>query len=430
MQIIEAIGNWELMDREKTLFICSKHTPINLYEYIFNWTESLNEKDCIACFNSTSMEKEVLKALLVANIPTVLYVMNRFTDVNNLQIEKALQEGRLLIVVLRRDEPRGKGPTPRLRNEYVLSVCEHVVCGYVNKNGSVFSLLANRKNVVRIIDDSLGSVAAESKKNRERWTVAQDKVLLRMYYADMGIHAIHKKLKRSYSAVYLRIQSITQPEEMLKGREFEDYVLSMFNIDKTEGLALLEWQGDKSLGNIFPENNCNPDFVLRYKKKPFAVECKWREKLSSSANKELFTKKSIENYTDFSKNRNMPVTIVLGVGGEPCDPETLYLIPLEKIPEGPLQKDFLAGFIVSGEALDVSSFLRSKKKEKKRSRAEALGFEEIRKVFPNAYMPWSDEDDEKLTLLVKEGKTTKEIAAIFGRQNSAILSRIRKLELK
>lgn len=144
MQIVETKGNKELMEREKTLFLCSKHTPIGLYEYVFRWVDGLTERDCIACFNSTEMEAEVLKALLVTKIPTVLFVMNRFTDVHNMQIERALIEKRMLIVVLKRDEARDKGQTPRLRNEYVLSQCQHVVCGFVNKNGSVFSLLAGR----------------------------------------------------------------------------------------------------------------------------------------------------------------------------------------------------------------------------------------------------------------------------------------------
>ena len=112
MQVIMTIGNRDLPDREKTLFLCSKKTPIELYEYVFRWTDSLTERDCIACFNSTDMEDEVLKALLVAKVPTVLYVMNRFTDLNNIQIEQALRERRMAIVVLRRDEPQGKGQTP------------------------------------------------------------------------------------------------------------------------------------------------------------------------------------------------------------------------------------------------------------------------------------------------------------------------------
>ncbi len=214
MQIIETKGNQDLMSREKTLFLCSKMTPIGLYGYVFKWTDSLTERDCIVCFNSTDMELEVLKALLVAKVPTILFVMNRFTDVNNIQIERALQENRMLIIVLKRDETRGKGLTPRLRNEYVLSLCRHVVCGYVNKNGSVFPLLAGRKDVVNLIDDNAYSVVAEPIPRHERWTVAQDKMLLRMFYDDMGIHAIHKQLQRTYAAVHIRLHSITQPEEL------------------------------------------------------------------------------------------------------------------------------------------------------------------------------------------------------------------------
>lgn len=329
MQIIETKGNRELMDREKTLFLCSKRTPIGLYDYIFRWTDSLSENNCIVCFNSTDMESEVLKALLVAKVPTILFVMNRFTDVNNIQIEQALNENRMLIVVLRRDEQKGKGATPRLRNEYVLSLCQHVVCGYVNKNGSVFPLLAGQKDVVSLIDENVCSVPAELDIHHERWTVAQDKILLRMFYADMGIHAIHKRLQRSYATVYVRLHSITQPEKLLKGREFEDYVLSLLHIQEDGDLVLQEWQGDKSYGMLHPENNSNPDFVFRYKQKEFAIECKWREKLSRDLSKELFPDRRIENYKKFSTVRNMPVTIILGVGGEPCNPELLYRIPLD-----------------------------------------------------------------------------------------------------
>lgn len=326
MQIIETIGNVELMGREKTLFLCSKQTPIVLYDYVFRWTDSLTESDCIVCFNSTEMESEVLKALLVARIPTVLFVMNRFTDVHNLQIERALNERRMLIVVLKREERRGKGLTPRLRNAFVLKLSQHVVCGYVNKNGSIYGLLAGRDDVKMLIGENI-SIAAEPSPERERWTVAQDKMLLRMFYADMGIHAIHKQLQRTYAAVQARIRSITQPEELLKGREFEDYVLSMFRLENNERLVLQEWQGDKSLGMIQPENNSNPDFVFRYADSQFAVECKWRKNPRRNVREELLAW-NIANYTKFSEVRKIPVTIVFGVGGEPCAPESLYVIPL------------------------------------------------------------------------------------------------------
>lgn len=88
-----------------------------------------------------------MRALLVNGVPTIFVVMNRFTDKYNVQIVKALSEQRMLILVLERDEPRGAGLTPRLRNQYVMQMAEHIVCGYIDKNGSIFPLLAGVKDV-------------------------------------------------------------------------------------------------------------------------------------------------------------------------------------------------------------------------------------------------------------------------------------------
>ena len=418
MRIVKKIGNKDFQKRDKTLFLCSKMTPIGLYEDVFRWTDSLTKKDCVCCFNSTEMESELLKALLVAKVPTILFVMNRFADRNNMQIEQALHEKRMLIVVLKRDEPKGNGTTPRLRNEYVLSLCQHVVCGYVNKNGSVFPLLAGRKDVEYLIDENVCLVAAEPYVSRERWTVAEDKVLLRMFYADMGIHAIHKKLQRTYIAVYTRIHSITQPEDVLKGREFEDYVLSLFNVEKEGPLVLQEWQGDKMLGAIKPENNSNPDLVFRYRDKEFAVECKWRGKLDTDLSKDLFPPKKVEDYKTFYQSRKMPVTIVLGIGGEPCNPELLYVIPLESIASVVSGAQPVTNFLCASQKLDASSFVQDVK---------AFSMKELRKQYPNAYKSWNKEDDDRLLALYRKGKSIKELSQTFQRNEGGILSRIRKL---
>ena len=420
MHIIETRGNADYLSREKTLFLCSKKTPVSLYEYIFRWTDGLSSHDCIACFNTTEMESEVLKALLVARIPTVLFVMNRFTDVNNIQIEYALQENRLLIVVLRRDEPQGRGATPRLRNEYVMSLCRRVVCGYVNKRGSVYSLISGRADVERLIDDDACAIAAEPAVRHERWSVAQDKVLLRMYYADMGIHAIHRKLRRTYAAVCARIASITQPEEYMKGREFEDFVLSLFDLHDGDDLVLQEWQGDKKLGLLSPENNSNPDFVFRYGRRRFAVECKWRERLSKDIGETLFQKRKLDDYMTFSSRRRIPVTIVLGVGGDPGNPESLYVIPLKDIEALLSQPVAIDRFRKPISPFHVSLFL-----SKQRRRDELIS--EQRKKHSNAFRPWDSEADERLLSLYRAGRSTEEIASVFSRSEKAIRMRIKKL---
>lgn len=56
--------------------------------------------------------------------------------------------------------------------------------------------------------------------------------------------------------------------------------------------------------------------------------------------------------------------------------------------------------------------------------------EQIKEKFSNAYKPWTEEDDLKLTELFCEGKKAKELSEIFQRNVGAINSRIKKLELK
>ena len=53
-----------------------------------------------------------------------------------------------------------------------------------------------------------------------------------------------------------------------------------------------------------------------------------------------------------------------------------------------------------------------------------------RQEFPNAFDPWSEEDDAVLTAMWREGATIDELAAYFQRKPGGIKSRIKKLELE
>ena len=270
MRIKQTIGNKKLWQREKTLFLTSRQAPIGCYGKVFQWVEDFDKWGCAVCFNTSELEEEVLKALLVCHVPTTLVVTGHFNDNYNVQIEQALKEKRLLILVLQLEE-NDKGYTARLRNQYIIGQVQHIVCGYINPNGSIFGLLAGQSNVTHLVD--LQELkAAEQEVKPHRWTVAEDKRLLRMFYEDMGIHAIHKAINRPYSTIYKRIKALTMNDELLKGREFEDYVLELLDLSHNDKLTIKEWRGDKSLPGIYPERNSAPDFVFEYDGKPFAVE--------------------------------------------------------------------------------------------------------------------------------------------------------------
>ncbi|WP_134089828.1 DUF3276 family protein [Olivibacter sp. XZL3] len=64
------------------------------------------------------------------------------------------------------------------------------------------------------------------------------------------------------------------------------------------------------------------------------------------------------------------------------------------------------------------------------SENKSYSLDNIREKHPQAYQPWSLEDDEKLETLFCEGKSVKDLAFVFERNEGAIRSRIKKLELK
>ena len=53
--------------------------------------------------------------------------------------------------------------------------------------------------------------------------------------------------------------------------------------------------------------------------------------------------------------------------------------------------------------------------------------EQQKAVYPNAYEPWTENDDTKLVTLYKEGKSVNELTNIFLRNSGAIKARLLKL---
>ena len=428
MRVANTIGNEKLWEQQKTLFLSSKRAPLACYETIFQWVESLDKVDCAVCFNTSELEEEVLKALLVCRVPTILVVTGMFLDIYNVQIEQALKEKRLLIMELQREESDGKGYIARLRNQYIISQVQHIVCGPIDPNGSIYGLLAGKNNVTYLVNRK-ELKAAEGEDKPFRWTVAEDKRLLRMFYEDMGIHAIHKAINRPYSTIYRRIKALTMNDEVLKGRQFEDYVVSLFDLPHNEKLTLKEWRGDKTLPGIYPENNSAPDLVFSYEEQPFAIECKWRSHLPKDI--ELLPSDRQALFQQYSKEKSMPVYLLHGIGGLPSDPERLYLASLTEtlsattLFQNPIfpTTDILQHIlpIVKPEPLVLPIFPSQK--------PTPQYIQRLREKYPNAYKPWSTKDDEQLQMLFSNGKPIKELVVIFRRNAGGIKSRLRKLKL-
>lgn len=132
------------------------------------------------------------------------------------------------------------------------------------------------------------------------------------------------------------------PEE--KGLRFEKYILHKFNLNF---FKVKEWRGDKFTDGIYAESTKYPDieieFSLKDTKKLFAVECKWRKGYFQDRI-QWARKEQILIYKCYSEENNIPVSVVIGVGRYPDNPEDVFVIPLDDLTEPFLTLDFLAKY--------------------------------------------------------------------------------------
>lgn len=126
--------------------------------------------------------------------------------------------------------------------------------------------------------------------------------------------------------------SVTKPaqkENLEKGHQFEDFVVTLFNKNK---YRLLVWRSDKRASNgVYPESNSYPDLEFRTNGRGsyrFAIECKWRANFFKG---QVFwaTLEQQKAYRDFERENNIPVFVAIGIGGAPDKPEKLYVTPLQ-----------------------------------------------------------------------------------------------------
>ena len=98
--------------------------------------------------------------------------------------------------------------------------------------------------------------------------------------------------------------------------------------------TLLEWRSDKFHNGTYALSNMLPDLEYRFRANDvecrFAVECKWR---SSFVKGEIQWAKQyqLDNYIKFAYEKRTPVFVIIGIGGTPDNPQSLYIIPLTNI---------------------------------------------------------------------------------------------------
>ena len=132
--------------------------------------------------------------------------------------------------------------------------------------------------------------------------------------------------------------------ETEKGNRFEKYVVSRF---ARPYFILKEWRSDKYHEGVYAASNRLPDLQYHFKTShhdlKFAVECKWRAEFFKGRI-EWAKSYQIENYRKFEMENGIPVFVIIGVGGQPDNPDAVYIIPLKDIRSNVITSDQLVKY--------------------------------------------------------------------------------------
>lgn len=118
-----------------------------------------------------------------------------------------------------------------------------------------------------------------------------------------------------------------------KGSAFEHFIITLFN---EHSFHLKKWRKAGKLPDFdFPFDHADPDLEIELvfagaRKYRFAVECKWRKEFIGDRIS-WATSEQIWRYEEFQNHARMPVFVAIGIGGDPHNPEKLFVTPLNNI---------------------------------------------------------------------------------------------------
>lgn len=150
------------------------------------------------------------------------------------------------------------------------------------------------------------------------------------------MYDIFDRLVRAWQAA---VKEFKKPIGYVKGEDFENYVRDWLFV-KEQYRQLHRTQPYIDNESDFSEESTQPDFKFRLKTtgEDLYVEAKWRSKFNQDAI-EWCTYHQLKRYKVFDKK--IPVYVLIGIGGEPFEPEMLYCIPLKDIKSIKLTRSFL-----------------------------------------------------------------------------------------
>jgi hypothetical protein len=146
-EIVDMVGNKDLLVLPKTAFLCSRRIPAGAVLKCYDW--AIAERDAGRCVISgfhSRIEKDVLHYLLKGTQPIIVALARGLKTRIEPELKEALSGDRLLIITPFGGEVKWvTAETAKTRNAMMLDLADEIVIGYASKGGMLEQHLAENK---------------------------------------------------------------------------------------------------------------------------------------------------------------------------------------------------------------------------------------------------------------------------------------------
>lgn len=154
MEVVDHIGNIELLKLQKTAFLCSREIPASIVLKCYDWALAQREQgNCIIGGFHSKIEKDVLHYLLKGEQPIIIAMARGLKQRIEPEFKSELEKGRLLIVTpFEKETKRITTETATIRNQLMIDLADSITVGFISKAGNLYKLLKQSKKVITMIE--------------------------------------------------------------------------------------------------------------------------------------------------------------------------------------------------------------------------------------------------------------------------------------
>jgi len=137
------IGSYDLLKSHKISFLCSRKCPAHIVLKSYDWAINQREKgNCVISGFHSKIEKDIFHFLLKGNQPVILALARCLKKTYDTEIQKALNDQRLLILSPFDTSIRHiTSETSKIRNHFMCELSDEIFVAFASPESKLLSLI-------------------------------------------------------------------------------------------------------------------------------------------------------------------------------------------------------------------------------------------------------------------------------------------------